>query len=320
MALALFAQSGVLSGRSAAGPPGPSASLAAPELSQLVKSALLPGRQDAPRLGPEVARCALKVGDYKECHSHYPVGCSRAEAPRFDAYLNLLKNQLVRPELEPLRFLEKEDFEDLDQQTPKELKKSNHKQLKDRLTALGEGRVHGLFGYLYYAHSSPGESSNCQASRQVDSDFHIGIGFDPELAGELADKLAEHQEPTDEEKDEVKRTSVIVEMTPHQRALFRSNWTLRIVKAAIGRQVRVVGQLLIDSEHNNRRDNCALGNQDDCWRASVWELHPVTRFQVCKSASCTTTSGDWVDVADLDKADLEVAATGTQILQNEIHK
>jgi len=36
-----------------------------------------------------------------------------------------------------------------------------------------------------------------------------------------------------------------------------------------------------------------------CWRASVWELHPVTRFQVCTSGTCTETSAGWTDLEDL---------------------
>jgi hypothetical protein len=56
----------------------------------------------------------------------------------------------------------------------------------------------------------------------------------------------------------------------------------------VGRQVKVVGQLLVDNEHNRDSDNCARSGADKtkCWRASIWELHPVTNFLVCSTDSC----------------------------------
>ena len=58
-------------------------------------------------------------------------------------------------------------------------------------------------------------------------------------------------------------------------------------KEIAGRQVRVVGQLTVDNEHNVPAQNCAMSSPDmqTCWRASAWEVHPVMSFSVCKSDS-----------------------------------
>ena len=47
----------------------------------------------------------------------------------------------------------------------------------------------------------------------------------------------------------------MVEMTPQYRADFAPEWTIEALKKLLGKQVRVVGQLMADNEHNNTRDN-----------------------------------------------------------------
>lgn len=56
---------------------------------------------------------------------------------------------------------------------------------------------------------------------------------------------------------------------------------------------------MLDNPHVNTREDCAfLGDPPrTCWRASVWEIHPVTQFFVCKAGrTCTEASpeSDWV--------------------------
>jgi hypothetical protein len=239
------------------------------------------------------AVCAEEIPTYQECHSEYPNGCSQAAG--YDAYVNLLKNQLVSPNLEPLRALTRDDYGKLEQSLPKELTKSNHEQFKDELSALGDGHVVSLIGYLYYAKKGGKESSNCQLTEPADIDYHIGIGFDPALAGKLAAKT----KLTTDEHSQVNQSSVIVEMTPHWRAQFKPAWSLEALAPVVGRQVRVVGQLMVDNDHFDPHDDCSFPRAGStCWRASVWELHPVTRFQICDSGACTETSGGWTDLED----------------------
>ncbi len=65
--------------------------------------------------------------------------------------------------------------------------------------------------------------------------------------------------------------------------------------------MKVVGQLLADTEHAIAKDNCAHPNaKDSCWRASIWEIHPVIEFYVCDGDTlCPANSPKWRKIADL---------------------
>lgn len=257
-------------------------------------------------LGPQAAKptdflataCAADITGYEECHNEYPTGCSKAA--KYDGYLNELKNLALSPGKPPASWLSQlRDFTDLDQKLPHDLARNNHAQLGVGLKKnLGEGGVAGVIGYLYYAQKGgTSESSNCQLGGPDDIDFHIGIGFD----ATLADKLAKKEKLTDDEKKAMTQESVIVEMTPHWRARFKPEWSLALLKPAVGHQVRLTGQLLVDNEHYDTKDDCAIkgANPDTCWRASVWELHPVTGFEVCSSGdNCTREGAGWVELEE----------------------
>jgi hypothetical protein len=251
--------------------------------------------------GAPVAVKCEEVSDFHACHSNYPTGCSPSAG--YDAYLNFLKNQLIPPPAATasLQSLSQADFRSLDHNTPQQVggHSNNHAQFKDQLAQLGEGKVFGMVGYLYYAKLSGAESSNCELAADdaegTNVDYHIYIGFDPALAGKLRSKQA----LSPEEKKAITQTSIIVEMTPHYRSAYEEGvWTLDALKQVVGSQVRVAGQLMADSEHNVAGQNCALGLTPACWRASVWELHPVTGFQVCKdnSNNCSSGSSSWAEL------------------------
>jgi hypothetical protein len=88
-------------------------------------------------------------------------------------------------------------------------------------------------------------------------------------------------------------------MTPHYREHFKPEWVFKSVAALIGRQVKVTGQLLFDNEHSIPSQNCGLpgANLATCWRASAWELHPVTQFLVCPTDQCPVDGSNWVGIA-----------------------
>jgi hypothetical protein len=246
-----------------------------------------------------VAAICEGVADFHDCHSRFPTGCNTSGS--YDAYLNFLKNQLIAPApaTTSLQFLSQADFQKLDQAVPPDLKKGNHADFKDQLAQVGEGKVFSLVGYLNDAIGEQAESSNCQLTSSdpeySNGDYHIYIGFDPGVAAKLRNKQA----LTSEEKKGLKQSGVIVEMTPHERFAFGNGvWTIEALTQAIGSQVRVTGQLLVDSEHNVKGQNCALGLTAACWRASVWELHPVTGFQVCKESTnaCAPGSSGWAEL------------------------
>lgn len=273
-------------------------------LALLLQNATLPtagGRKSAPRApaAAEMATCE-DVETMEQCHTTYPTGCSLSDNPNYDAYLNLLKNQLT-PRTAPVAgsFSSLADFEALDRRLPAGLKKGNHESFSKELAALGEGRSFTATGFLYYVTQTGAESVNCNLTSPDAVDLHIGIGFDPAVASELlALRKARRGIPTDLQR-RLRTGSIIVEMTPHFRSTVGEQWSFDNVRAHVGEPVRVTGQLLVDNEHNVPSQNCALPGADTskCWRGSAWELHPVTRFQVCASDSgCTASSGDWSDL------------------------
>lgn len=270
-------------------------------LALLMQNALLPPREGSAPGGPEqaVAATCEDVIDFRDCHERYPTGCTDSPHPQYDAYLNLMKNQLVPPTSQPAAFLDFAGFQNLDRKLPDGLTKGNHQKFKAELAALGEGRPYGAVGYLYYAVQTGAESCNCKLGGAEDTDFHIGIGFDAGLAKQVVDRRTAHRKVEKELMKQLQQESVIVEMTPHYRFRYEPNWTIDSLKDVLGFQVKVVGQLMADNEHNVPTQNCALAgaDRDSCWRGSAWELHPVTRFQVCKNAAgCAPDSADWIDL------------------------
>jgi len=240
------------------------------------------------------AKCEDGLENERECHSGYPTGCS--PTAQYDGYLNFLKNQHPPRDSKPVRlFTSLGDYQDLDSRTPPQLSKANHLAFKTQLEAMGEGQTHAVVGYLYYAKQEGAESSNCELTAPDDTDFHIGIGFDKAVAA----SAMPHAVRTAADKAALTDTAVIVEMTPQYRADFAPEWTLADLRAVIGKQVKVAGQLMADNEHNVPKDNCGLtGHLGSCWRASIWELHPVTSFQFCtlKDAECAPNGPGWEDL------------------------
>lgn len=249
------------------------------------------------------ARC-MSMNASKTCHGKYPAGCSRGSTPSYDAYLDFLKNQLPEPELstQDVPLLGVQEFEELEGKMPRALGRRNHADQAPALAEMGEGNIYAVIGYLYYAKVSPGErskegeTSNCQLTGEKNSDYHIGIGFDPDLAQLLRQGMGVSRRV-------LLQTSIIVEMTPHYRARYQPVWSIQHLVKAVGRQVKVIGQLMLDNEHVIPVQNC--GRQDanlrTCWRKSAWEIHPVTEFYVCTTETpCSSDSNDWKPLAQIE--------------------
>ena len=257
--------------------------------------------QKAQEIRPEGCK---SVGTSKACHANYPAGCSKGSNPSYDAYLNFLKNQLPEPELsaQVVRVLRAQEFEALEGKTPDALSARNHADHAEALADLGEGNIYAVIGYLYYAKVSPdvgaktGETSNCQLIGEKNSDYHIGVGFDPDLAEKLRQGVKVGRKL-------LQQTSVIVEMTPHYRARYHPIWNIQHVVRVVGRQVKVIGQLMLDNEHVIPAQNCGhtRANQRTCWRKSAWEIHPVIEFHVCAAETpCSADSSDWRPLAQIE--------------------
>jgi hypothetical protein len=105
-----------------------------------------------------------------------------------------------------------------------------------------------------------GESTNCHLLDPAEVDWHIYLSGTAGL-----DNISE---------------AVIVETTPRTRPLHK--WNKSDLDAIVNKNVpvRISGWLIYDFEHTN-----AIGSQ----RASVWEVHPITKIEVQRN-------GQWVDL------------------------
>lgn len=146
------------------------------------------------------------------------------------------------------------------------------------LVALGEGNEVALQGYVVIARQEGAESVNCGISKTVPDepayhDIHINI--------------VDAATNTDE------CSGVVVEMIPHHRP---ASWTAENVLSVAAKHllVRVTGQLMFDSSHTP----CVNGavSNDDPKRASLWEIHPIYKFEVCPTGACA--NGGWESLQD----------------------
>ena len=253
-----------------------------------------------------VAGCDPASLTTQTCHQKFPTGCTSSTTVTYDPYLNFLKDQIPGAALARTAVLGQGDFQSLEGKIPQGITKKNHSKFALQLAPLGEGNIVTVFAYLFFAEDtgktasakpSIGETCNCQLRLPGSYDFHIGLGFDKTLAAQIrkSKKQPAHGGPTT-----MGKTSVVAEMTPHTRG---PNWTLARVISLRGQQVKVVGQLTLDNEHLNAKDDCGFpGAAASCWRSTVWEVHPVTQFYVCNlSSGCNASSPDsaWTSLDDL---------------------
>ncbi len=272
------------------------------------------------------AKCPTSGMTLQKCHNQFADGCSAAARPSYDAYLDFLKDQDPDPNLAPTKELVAGDFPQLESQlshlsqhsrrrTRRRIRRgggltsSNHARFASQFAGLGEGNIYTVIAYLYFAEDTgnPGsgkspnvETSNCKLTAPNTFDYHIGIGFDSALA---AQALAKHPKEGDPLFSQLQKNSVVTEMTPYPRTTRHPNWGIDNVKALQGKQVKVIGQLMADNDHFNAKDDCGFaGATTNCWRSTIWEIHPIVKIFVCNlSTGCNDSSPDsaWTD---LDKA------------------
>lgn len=279
----------------------------------LLAAVTVPARADrahdlASQASSQASASCASVSALADCHPGKPTGCSHAAHPRYDPYLNFLKNQQPARDLSPDRSLNIDDFIAIEDGIPSGMDTRHHAQFADQLAGLpggiGEGNIYIVVGYLYFVENTAitshhrGETCNCQLRANSSFDYHLGIGFDPDLAKEIRTTPPPH-DPNNPGPAE--QSSVVAEMTPHTRD---PKWTVARLNRQRGKQVKVIGQLMLDNVHINNKDDCAFSEDPEggCWRASAWEIHPVIQFFVCKAGTtCTATSpdSDWVKLEDL---------------------
>ena len=132
---------------------------------------------------------------------------------------------------------------------------------------ISEGQMAEIDGYIAYVKPGGVESCNCKSKDPQYMDTHIYVS--PTLA---------HANPSD------KKNCVIVEVTPRVRieqVQMGHDWATSTLVSNLkpGTHVRVSGYLFDDQEHrpNSLIDSPTAAN---LWRASCWEIHPVTDIQI----------------------------------------
>jgi hypothetical protein len=141
------------------------------------------------------------------------------------------------------------------------------------LVALGEGKQVILQGFVEDARQEGAESVNCTTNvpnTDLYHDIHIYLVAQPGQAECL---------------------SVVSEMIPRHRP---AAWTATQVEAVATAKlpVRVTGQLMFDSSHTPCQGSSAVTG--DPARASLWEIHPIYKFEVCPAGTCS--AGGWVAI------------------------
>ena len=150
------------------------------------------------------------------------------------------------------------------------------KNIPDRkmVESLGEGKYVSYIAFVKGAHYSDvgaGEAVNCNIPGNDTNDIHIVLVPD-----------------SNPNVDEC--TSTTAEMSPHFRP---PSWTPEnIMSASAGHPVRVQGHLFYDGSHSP----CTASSRPAPNRASLWEIHPVYSFEVCKEntlAECQSEAAVW---------------------------
>jgi len=110
------------------------------------------------------------------------------------------------------------------------------------------------------------ETANCHATDAANRDTHIEVVLD-----------GSHTAPTQR---------IICEVTPRWRTAMAAagvDWSTTVLTALKGRRVRLRGWMLYDFEHAGASENTAPGKTGN-WRASAWEVHPITSITVLPNA------------------------------------
>jgi len=119
-----------------------------------------------------------------------------------------------------------------------------------------------ITGYVFDVKPGGGETCNCGKTDPVHTDAHIELVLSP--------------------TDSAATRRVVVEVTPRMRAILAAsgtNWsTTTLRKQLLHKWVKVRGWMTFDAQHANAAENTNPGGASN-WRATAWEIHPVTGIQ-----------------------------------------
>lgn len=123
-----------------------------------------------------------------------------------------------------------------------------------------EGMAATLEGYLIaFDRLGPAEPCNCGGKAGYDWHFWIGESYQAS-----------------------RKSSIIAEATPRVRARERGfDWKRFATLAGVAKKVRLTGWIFLDNDHH----------LDDSDRATLWEIHPITRVDVQGKHGWTKVAG-----------------------------
>ena len=130
-----------------------------------------------------------------------------------------------------------------------------------------EARGASIVGYVVEVKRGSRETVNCEATDAAFMDTHIALVADSTDISEAA--------------------RMIVEVTPRWRAFMAErgeDWSTETLhQTLLGHWVRLTGWLFWDYEHANASEH--IGRRGGyAWRATAWEIHPVTAITICPGA------------------------------------
>ena len=130
------------------------------------------------------------------------------------------------------------------------------------------GRGGSIVGFVVAVKPTGAESVNCGETASRFTDTHIDLVAASNLSAG--------------------RRRVVVEITPRWREFMAQqgvDWSQATLRTTLERRwVRFTGWLFYDFHHKGEAQNTATTGTN-IWRATAWEIHPVTSFQLCPNNS-----------------------------------
>lgn len=232
---------------------------------------IIPSAQDTPICADDnPVRNCCGVTDIADCPAK---GCGG------DPQLNTKKNRKSKPaaaDVESMTLLEIANFK-----SPKSWVSGTKRTL---LATWGEGKAVQLTAYLMKVggYKDGKESTNCHLSTIEFNDFHLVLVKSPTAAKKAWKLMETNKEKGEKALKRAERKSLTAEITPRIRP---AGWDLEKLEGLAEKvtYVRVTGWAMLDTMHIKNKLN----------RLSNWEIHPVTKFEVCTTtvAECDQDSG-----------------------------
>ena len=272
--------------------------------SNLVFSLLLEA-QDSDETGPPAGLgatsppgCGKHFDDATSCPA---VGCANPNQPKQagNGLSNTIKKRQIDISGQPI-LLSFGDFRDLQNQTthanypiriyPKPVDRNALPPLKIRgsTLTLREGEYVALEGFI-----SKARTITCGSSESVNCNNTDGSQGDATIVCEKTDIHV----PLVEQPSQAEKESVVVEPIPLRPLRMKLKPSFLAKLRDDGTQVMVMGQLFYDSIHQPNPTGSLQGQPA---RFTVWEVHPVEKFFICKKGDGTNCDAsrlsDWEEV------------------------